>query len=199
VTSPIDAYPLAWPVGWPRVTSYARKPGRYSVLFTKARDEAVRSVELLGGRGIVLSTNIPLRRDGLPYAGMAEPADPGVAIYWEDRKRQPRVIACDAWSKVRDNVRAVGLTLEGLRAIDRAGASAILDRAFTGFAALPASTSPPWQATLGVVGRPTREEINEAYKALARIHHPDAPTGDVERMLELNAARAAAFAELGYT
>jgi cytochrome c5 len=47
------------------------------------------------------------------------------------------VIACDSYSTVRANMRAVGATVEALRAIQRHGATSLLERAFTGFAALP--------------------------------------------------------------
>jgi hypothetical protein len=90
----------------------------------------------MGAKEIVVSTNVPTRRDGLPYADAREPADPGVAVYFTHGKRQ-LVIACDSYSTVRANMRAVGATVEALRAIQRHGATSLLERAFTGFAALP--------------------------------------------------------------
>lgn len=56
-----------------------------------------------------LWTAIPQRKtDGLPYASAAEPDDPGVVLRWSDDGNQ-YAIGCDAYTRVRDNVRAIGL------------------------------------------------------------------------------------------
>lgn len=188
----IDAHPLTWPEGWPRCPSYKRESSRYEVTFLKARDHLVRQIELAGGRDIVISTNVPLRRDGLPLANMAEPKDPGVAAYWTDRKKKPRVIACDHWRKVRDNLRAVGLTVEALRSIERAGATELLERAFSGFAALP----PPaghWEV-LGLQRGASRSAVTARYHELAGRHHPDRGGSNAE-MARINDAYRQAIAE----
>lgn len=198
MSSAVEAYPLQWPVGWPRTERYRVKNGAYTVPFIRARDDVFRSVRLLGGRDVVLSTNIPLRRDGIPLAGQRQPDDVGVAVYWTDPKKKPRVIACDAWRKVDHNVRAVGLALEGLRSIDRAGASQILERAFTGFAALPAPMGGDWRQVLGFAPgtRPMRGQIEDAYRARVHTAHPDTG-GSHDLMVALNDARAAALREIG--
>lgn len=206
----VDGYPLYWPEGWKRTESWKRSTARYDVNFARARDELLRSLKLMGVRenDIVISTNVPLRKDGLPYAGMAEPKDPAVAVYWTERRgwnsqrgdydRIPRVMACDCWRTVRDNLRAIGLSLEALRAVKRAGATNILDRVFQGFTALPADTRPrSWREVLGVdLKHPTRAAIDAAFRALAVTAHPDAG-GTHDRMVELNRAREEAFREIG--
>ena len=63
----VDAFPLSWPSGKPRTRNPQRS--RFDVNFTFARDELLKEIRLLGGRLPILSSNIPLRRDGLPYAG----------------------------------------------------------------------------------------------------------------------------------
>jgi len=199
MSAPVDAYPLAWPVGWERTASWQRKGAPYQVSFARARDELMRSIRLLGGTDVVISSNVPLRRDGLPYANVAEPRDAGVAVYWT-QKRKPRVMACDCWSKVRDNLRAIGLAIDGLRAVERSGASQILERAFTGFAALPADAGavgvPHWRDVLEYGNSPpTREAIDRHYRILAQDAHPD-KGGSNERMVELNRAREQALREV---
>lgn len=205
MTGDVDAYPLTWPVGWPRTPDTRRtETWRYKVSFADARDELVRSVQLLGGESVVVSSNVPTRRDGLPFASYSEPTDPGVAVYWVERIGStvtPRAIACDAWLKVRDNMRAVGLAVDGLRALRRSGASQVVERAFTGFAALPATTSsrsaPHWRDVLGLRGTVTREQLDATYKRLAVEAHPDRPGGSHERMSQINRARSDALRELG--
>lgn len=197
----VNAHPLYWPEGWRRVKH--RQPSRYNVSFANARDAMTRELRLLGAQDIVVSTNVPLRHDGLPYARSSAPADPGVAVYWTTRKHGQRVIACDAWRTVRENLRAVGLAIESLRLLERTGASEILDRAFTGFAALPAQgeSEPDWW--LGELGLDRSELtqhalvhrvriIMDAYRRLARQRHPDCGGSDAE-MVRLNKARDAAM------
>lgn len=193
-----DRYPLYWPEGWQRTERHRRRAAAYKVSFARARDELVRHLRLMGARDVIVSTNVPLRLDGLPYANSREPEDPGVAVYWTDRKKREQVIACDRWNRVKDNLRAVGLAVEALRMLERTGASEILERAFRGFAALPAETPRrTWREVFGVGPNDTggRAWIDAMYRALAQQRHPDRG-GSHEEMLELNRAREEALREV---
>jgi hypothetical protein len=191
----IDAYPLSWPIGWKRTKDWRRFDSRYHLGFARARAEVLHSLDLIGACDVVVSANVPLRRDGLPLANFIEPDDSGVAVYWT-QKDQPRVMACDCWRRVRENLRAIGTALDALRAIERSGASQILERAFAGFAALPPSTTRrAWREVLGLSGCPTREQIDDAYRRRALQAHPDAGGGH-EQMVELNRARDEALREV---
>lgn len=193
-----DAYPLAWPAGWPRTPRYKRKHGRFQSSFAKARDMVVAEIRKLGGRYVVVSSNIPLRRDGLPYAGQAEPEDGGIAVYFEKGGKQ-MVFACDQYDKAWKNLQAIGKTIEAIRGIERWGASDMMERALSAFEALP----PPrdWRAVMGFErgAKPSLVELDERYRSLALTRHPDMPGGSDEAMQELNAARDAARKELGNT
>lgn len=192
----IEAYPLYWPDGQPRVPN-RRNNHNLKMGFAQSRDELLRELGLMGAKEIVVSTNVPLRRDGLPSAEAAEPKDPAVAVYFWHGKRQ-LVIACDSYAKVRWNMRACGLTVEALRSIQRHGATELLDRAFTGFTALPpkGGGEQPWRLVLGVVAGATLEQTKAIYRELARKHHPDSG-GDPETMARINRAWDQAQAELG--
>jgi len=208
----IEAFPLQWPAGWARTPAHKRQRSKYRITLADARDEALTHVRLLGGRAVIISSNVPVRRDGLMYANSPEPQDPGVAIYWTDRQNKQRVIACDAWRTLRENVRAVALTLEALRQLERTQCTQILERAYQGFAALPADTSVrPKRAWWDVLGLSLtrfrrngpnapdgilRDDIEAAYRQLTKERHPDAG-GSNEQMAELNQARAEALKELG--
>ncbi|HEY6056257.1 MAG TPA: J domain-containing protein [Gaiellaceae bacterium] len=168
----IDAFPLCWPDGWPRRKSHQRNASKYKTTFLRARDELVRELHTGRARHVVVSTNIPLRRDGLPLANMREPEDPGVAVYWDDKHGKARVIACDVWKTVRENLRAVGLAYSSLRQIERTGASELLERAFQGFARLPESTGDCW-TVLGVEKGASRERLSQRLRELTLQHHPD--------------------------
>lgn len=184
----LEAYPLTWPTDQARTPAQQRDRGTFKVGMGTARDEMLRELGRMGAKEIVVSTNVPVRRDGLPYADAREPADPGVAVYFTHGKRQ-LVIACDSYSTVRANMRAVGATVEALRAIQRHGATSLLERAFTGFMALPpkGGGDVPWREVLGVDPSATLEQAKAAYRELARRHHPDAG-GDPETMARINRA-----------
>lgn len=187
----IDAYPLTWPQGWKR--TQWKKDSKFKTSFAVARDQMFRELKLMGVENnyhntkVILSTNIPLRRDGLPLAGQSNPKDPGVACYFILRGKN-MVFACDTYNKVEENLHAISKTIEAMRGIERWGASDLMERAFTGFAALPSPTkNKPWWEVLQVKPHVSREFITDAYRFLARKHHPDIG-GDPEIMAELNRA-----------
>jgi len=134
-----------------------------------------------------------------------EPSDPGVAVYFMRRvetqpghlsEPRPFVIACDQYDRVRGNLRAIGATIEALRTIERHGSTAMLEQAFSGFAALPPA-SKPWREVLGFAsGEPvTVDAVRAQHFALAKRHHPDMG-GSTERMREINVAVETAIREL---
>lgn len=192
-----EAFPLHWPEGWPR-TKHPQS-SRFDVSFATARDGLMEQIRMLGGRYVVLSSNIELRRDGLPYANQPEPADKGVAVYFEWKGKQ-HVLACDRWNRIKDNMRALEKSVEAMRGIDRWGASTILERSFSAFVALPPAgeRKRPWREVFGfpAVSRPDREGIEIEFRRLAKKHHPDAG-GSPDAMAELNRARDEAMQEIG--
>lgn len=203
--APKEAYPLTWPDGQKRTIPYNRMPSRFEMSFGRSRDLLIDELARLSAIDVILSTNIPLRRDGLPYADAREPNDPGVAVYfnrWPERLRNlkdkvPYVIACDHYQDVRSNVRAIGATVEALRTIERHGSSAMLEQAFRGFAALPApiAADPPWWEVLGCEVLASRDEITARRNELAYRHHPD-KGGDADAMARINRAFETAMERL---
>jgi hypothetical protein len=206
----IAAYPLQWPEGWPRTKDYQRQQGRFSKKSRGSYNESLTVADgvervllelsrlSIGRDDIVISTNVPTRLDGLPRSDQKAPADPGVAVYWRTRKGEHRVMAIDQYSKVADNLAAVAATLDAMRAIERHGGAQILDRAFTGFTALPSNRAPrSWREVLEVLPSITNMAVVRAcYRRLAMEKHPDRPGGSHDAMTELNAALAAAEKEL---
>ena len=187
----IEAYPLTWPQGWPRKNPHQRSRAKFS---TSGRvlsvmdgiQRVLLELERLGVKrdDLVISTDIPTRLDGLPRSDRSV-ADPGVAVYWRKGK-DTRCMAIDRYDRVADNLAAIAATLEAMRAIERHGGAEILDRAFTGFVALPAPVQ--WWQVLGVAENATGEEIDAAWRRLAARHHPDRG-GDNAQMARINAAR----------
>lgn len=211
----IQSYPLHWPAGWPRakgrkvaqfgtsaVTYHAVGEQSYSsraksdltmdVAMRRLREE-IQRLGIDPRDDMIVSTNLTLNLSGLPRGNQGEPSDPGVAVYFQKKGPPMRVIAIDAYTRVRDNLAAVAATLSAMRAIERHGGAQILERAFTGFTALPSPRS-CWDI-LGVPVGAARDEVEQAFRNKAKAAHPDVG-GSSDVMAELNSARDAALREI---
>jgi curved DNA-binding protein CbpA len=65
-----------------------------------------------------------------------------------------------------------------------------LEQAFAGYAALPAA--PLWFEILHIAPTATLDQVEDAFRTLAKTSHPDTPGGSHDAMSRLTAARAAA-------
>lgn len=219
-----EAYPLSWPDGWKRTALGHRRHAQFSKQRepkyitnqqtgqTEKRTQGMRNITVadavgrilgelgrmgIGSDDVLISTNVTLRHDGLPRCDQ-EPSDPGAAVYWQKRGgKQMRCMAVDQYYRVADNLAAIAATLDAMRAIERHGGATILDRAFLGFAALPEKASQHWRETLGISRDipATVDLVEERFRALAHVHHPD-KGGNETRMHEILQAREAAKLEL---
>lgn len=189
-----EAYPLQWPAGQPRTPSYQRQSARFDTTQNAAQEHIIAEIKRLGGRDPIISTMIQLRRDGLPYAGQREPDDRGVAVYFSYKGKQ-MCFACDKWDKIKDNMQAIAKTIEALRGIARWGSGDMMERAFTGFTALP-NPERHWSEILGVPSNASLDDIEAAYRRKAREAHPDTGGSD-QAMARLNGARDRARQERG--
>lgn len=171
----IEAYPLYWPDGWKRTPVHRRTAHQqFKNTFAKYRDDLMREVGRLGGQKPILSTNVALRNDGLPYATQSEPSDPGVALYFK-YKGKDMCFAADQFRYCRQNMRAIDLTIKAIRAIERYGASDMMERAFRGFTAIPEFTGEPWRTVFGFSATETvdADVVDSAFRKLAMTDHPD--------------------------
>lgn len=209
----LTRYPLCWPAGWKRTPDYQRTwgkfgtrdnsrsyPTRKELTVAQATERVLGELGRMGIRSddIVISTNIILRLDGLPRSGQADPKDPGVAVYWQTKKHGQRCMAVDQYAKVADNLAAIAATLDAMRAIERHGGASILDRAFTGFTALPAPTvmGRHWSDVLEVNPDCSLATVELNYKRLRSEHHPDRG-GDPVRFDAVQKAWEQAQKEIG--
>jgi hypothetical protein len=198
----IKRFPLEWPVGWKRTASRQRIAASFGTKRTVNRRLTVmiaterleNEVERLGARNPVLSTNVSLRLDGRPRSD-ENPSDPGAAIYFSF-KGKANVLACDRFLTVADNIAAIAGHIEALRRVERYGVGTI-EQALAGYKALPADSAANWRAVFGfgADARPTVDQVDTAYKSLAKTKHPDAGGTEIE-MAHLNRARDYALMEL---
>lgn len=203
-----EAYPLNWPADWERTHPNARERPRYRVTDGVALRELHESLRKFGASSVVISSNIAVKANGEMYANQAASIeDPGVAVYYSTAQFKDRVIACDKWQRVYHNAYAISKALEGLRAVDRAGASQILDRIFTAFGALPAPADAvkarAWWEVLGVKeqaitgGYVDLTMLEAKFRELSKTAHPDRNGGNDAAFVELNAAISAARRHFG--
>lgn len=198
-------FPLAWPTAWPRAKS--KKGGHFGIMrdvksnysadsyklrsdltIEESIKRVLKELDHLGVRAgdYIISSNLEVRLDGLPRSGQSQPLDRGVAVYWQRRGEPMRVMAIDIYERVEHNIAAVAATLGAMRAIQRHGGAQILERAFTGFDALPAPKS-CWDI-LGVTPMSDPAAIRKAFMDKVRDAHPDIG-GSHALMAELNNAR----------
>lgn len=190
-----EAYPLHWPPGRPRTSRPER--ARFDTPFTRARDGLMDELRLMGARNVVLSSNLTIRRDGLPYANQREPEDSGVSVYFE-HSGESLCFSCDRWDRVKDNIRAVQKTIEAMRGIERWGTGEMVKAAFSGFQALPApgqATPARWRQVLGLDETASLADAEAAYRAALKKAHPDVG-GSPEAFHEVQSAISQARAEL---
>lgn len=218
-------FPLQWPEGYPRTTTPTQSrfgSHRAPLSFDRARRTLLLELERLGAINVVLTSDLPLRRDGSPYATSRLESDPGIAVWFllSDNigNHVERVLACDRWRTHTENMHALALTVEAMRGIERWGAADVVARAFAGFTALPpgqgegAYSHPPqapkkrtWREVLGETFAPWPDELDadellvlarSRYRKLIKFAHPDVASGSHEAAAELNAALAEAEQEL---
>jgi len=171
----IEAFPLYWPVGYKRTNS--RTWSRFKVTMDKAQRFLRDELSRMGATGLIISTNIPVRKDGMLYADWMNKKidDPGVAIYFKYKGKDVSM-CCDQYNKIWENIYALGKGIEALRGMERWGVSDFLDRAFTGFTALPESkvtNEKTWCEILEVQPWANADQIKEAYRKKAMEVHPD--------------------------
>lgn len=183
----VDAFPLQWPAHWPRTDRPQR--AKFDTTMASARDGIIRELRLMGVResSIVISTDIPLRMDGLPKANRRLPDDAGVAVYFI-RNGQELCVPCDKWDRIQDNMQAIRKTLEALRGIERWGAKSMVDAAFQGFDSLPAQSQHGWWVALRISRDTPAESVRAQYRSLVKKHHPDRADGDSDLFLQIQAA-----------
>lgn len=174
---------LRWPNGV--AMNWQPRPSRFSDhsladCMEAVRNELSRMVDVtsaeisadwsIGARGYPLTD----RRVGGP-----------VALRYQRGESAFTIAICE-YQTHEENLWAIAKTLEALRTIERHAGDSVARQAETGFAALPPSGR-PWWDVLGVSRDAEPSVVQAAYKALAKLRHPDLGGSD-SAMAELNAA-----------
>jgi hypothetical protein len=124
---------------WPHQNTPRRINGPFKIAYLNALKHLETELKHVGAKQIVIATGHrkdEIRQDGWPRSTAKDPTHPGVIVFF-DSKHGPLSFDCDTYRDWRDNLRAIGLTLENLRAVERYGATKRGEQ-YKGFAALPA-------------------------------------------------------------
>ena len=188
----VTAYPLCWPAGWsrPKKTVQSRF-GKWDkpITISLATYFTLEQLRMMGKKRdqVIISSDLKLRNDGLPYSTQRDPEDKGVSVWWMDGDEQ-KVIALAPYNRIADNLYAIGKTLEAMRGISRWGGAEILTRTFSGFAALEhLPDEKPWWEVLGCEENDPEETVVFRYKKVRSFCHPN-NGGTVEEFDEINKA-----------
>jgi hypothetical protein len=135
------------PLAWSRpITPVDQRRGRQTFTATWNETQSMLRLELdrLHASNIVLAadfTEADLKADGLPRANARQPRFPGVEIFF-DSVHGPLVYGTDTHAFWQHNVRAIALSLQALRAVDRYGVTRSSEQ-YRGWRSITAGTASP--------------------------------------------------------
>lgn len=170
-----------------------RKTSQFDATWSKTLTLLGKEIEFLGGRDIVIEVDVreqDIRLDGGLRAN-ARSSSPAVVVAFDTAAHGPMLYRADRyadrWSNRpgwQENVRAVALTLEALRAVDRYGATET-GQQYAGFKALPAGRAMPASHMTSddaadLLTRHGGGEVDpsRAYRRARAAAHPDRNNGD---------------------
>lgn len=182
-----------------------RRQSQFDTTWTKTVRQLSREIDHLGGRDVVIEADVreqDIRIDGMLRAN-ARPSSPAVVVAFDTRDHGPMLYRCDRYvtgwrtegaDSWQHNVRAIALTLEALRAVDRYGATET-GQQYAGFKALPSGTAMPASPMTAdeawsIIGsyqsatiahfrlHHSADELKAAYRRARAANHPDRRDGD---------------------
>lgn len=129
---------------WPGARTKDRKRSTFRAPWGKSVKTLAAELRLVKAKDAVLQVEIEeryFRNDGLPRAD-ARATGPGVVLSFNHPAAGALMYPCDRFDSWQDNVHALALSLEALRAVDRYGVTRNAEQ-YRGWKALPASTDGP--------------------------------------------------------
>jgi len=165
---------IDWPDGFERTPRTERTKNRnYEVDLQQAIEDLDAELDRLDVDDWRLSTAMDhqSRNPNYPYANQPEPEDPGVVVRWSMDGDQ-YAVACDAHTRVRDNLRTVGLYIREKRKMEQRPVTT--GEAEFANARLPSGEDdPPPHEVLGVDPDAPEAVVQGAYRAKVQDVHPD--------------------------
>jgi len=185
-----------WPNGFVRTLPEQREPNNsFRVTLSTALDELENEFERLGADSHHFSTAMPQRKtDSRPYANATHPDDPGVAAYWVMDGEQ-YAVACDEFTRVRDNARSIGLYIREKRKMQ--SRPVVTGRPEFSNARLPSGDDGdpaeafdrPDHEIVGVDPDASEKEIRRSARAEIKAAHPDTAGTSEYEVVRVKSAR----------
>lgn len=169
---------------WPTQTTGKRKRAVFRSSYTKTLNLLEDELRKLSALDIVIQAGFSLdqiRNDGWPRGGQS-PKHPGIILSCRSRG-QSLSFPCDTYDTWQDNIHAIALSLNALRAVDRYGVTKGAEQ-YRGFAQLgaPVAAGTPKSAALvfalfskipDVEILSNADSARQAFKAAIKVTHPD--------------------------
>lgn len=159
------AYKYNPPAGWPPATTRS-----------EIASEFRRWNEQAGERVISADFDLPLAKDGTREA----------SVRFILRGR-PVTVKVDKWPDFGTNLRCCYLVIRDMRLGEARGMTDAIREAYAQLPAPPKTERDPYEV-LGIRPDAPSEVAEAAYRAKAKLLHPDGGGGDAAAMTELNAA-----------
>jgi hypothetical protein len=191
---PIDKWP-----GKP-TPPYSRKNSPFDSAYLKTLDLLERELIHLNAKNIVIQAEVDLiqvRNDGWLKSNASVRGPAVILSFTRGDKSQTYSYPCDTFNSWQANLRAIALSLEALRRVDRYGVTSSGEQ-YQGFKRI-AAPDPLTERNaalevlaqisgLNLSGAPDSNQVEIAYRAAARRAHPDVATGSIELFAKLQAA-----------
>jgi hypothetical protein len=190
---------------WPgqRTLPGRRQHARFRVSYNATLRDLEYELQHLRARDVVIQADFQLRdirNDGWPRSNARRPVDPGVIVSFQ-APAGALSFPCDRYSAWEDNLRAIALSLEALRAVDRYGVTRQAEQ-YRGWKALPAASAgnesmTAEQAASFITAQSgvfvshvntDAEALKHAYRLAAHKLHPDCPGGSESAFAQLQQA-----------
>jgi hypothetical protein len=193
-----------WP-GQP-TPKWKQKAGSFRASYGKTLDLLEYELDKLKATHIVVEaffTRNQIRNDGWPLS-KANPSGPGMILSFTG-KSGALSFPCDTYKTFDDNLRAIALALEALRAVDRYGVTQHAEQ-YKGWAKLPpapqsmrGSDALAFLALYSEIQPKDADTLDKAFRLAARKLHPDNPqTGNQGQFVLLQQAKEACQQEYGW-
>ena len=193
----IRPYPLDWPITYPRTKSEARTRAKFQSTWRDSQKEIRNIIKIAAGmhHDMIISCNI---NPGDIFAEQKAkdeyfPGDPGVSVSFI-RKNKAIIMACDKWSRPRDNLKSLAASIQAIHKLSYWGCSQAMEQAYSGLEMTALAGPKPWWQILDVDSGASEGEIRAAWKRKVSENH--AQGRGEERLKEYNIARDQGIASL---
>ena len=119
---PIDGVRFVALERWPGEPTQERRRSQFKSTYSKTVQLLMRELDLLDAEHVLIQLDADpsqFRLNGMPRAD-ARARGPGIILTFESM-RGPLSYPCDTFDRWQDNLRAIALSLQALRAVDRYG------------------------------------------------------------------------------